>query len=163
MKKSDLKSNMVVKLRDSSLMMVVNEMLVEKDCNLPLNKFNNNFIFNGYNMYDIMAIYEILDKEFVFDDLHDRNYDGLGLVWERVDKITLEPFEKEILKNIQNFNYIVRDNNDNLEVYVTGPSESINNEYWVSSNPHRTLSVFNHMFQAIKPMTCYKISDLLED
>lgn len=163
MKKSDLKPNMVVKLRDRSLMMVVNEMLVEKDCNLPLSKFNNSLICNGYNMYDIMAIYEISDKEFIFDDLRDRNYNCLTLIWQRVDKITLEPFEKEILKKLTDFQYITRDNNNDLEIYITKPSENINHEYWISSNPHETLSVFNHMFQTIKPMTCYKISDLIED
>lgn len=163
MKKTDLKPNMVVKLRDSSLMMVVNEMLVEKDCNLSLNRFNNNLIYNTYNMYDIMAIYEITDKEFIFDDLHDRNYDGLSLMWERVDKITLEPFEKELLKKLTDFQYITRDNNGDLEVYTTEPSKNINHEYWISGNRHDMLSVCNHMFQTIKPMTCYKISDLIED
>ena len=172
MTKSDLRNGMVVKLRDGSLMMVVNEMLVEKDCNLSLNKFNNNFIFNGDNVYDIMAIYEISDIEFVFNDLRDHNCDCLSLIWERVE-VKLTEDMKTLLRLLPQgkYNYLTRNDTrgGTVKVHQAHP-DSIDNETWQTScfvngewtsDYERSLELYSHIFEILPKGVCIKISDYI--
>ena len=110
-----------------------------------------------------MAVYETRGSGFILNDLDNDNYEFLTLLWERAAKIKLTSPEKEILKNIRTFNYITRDSTVLLELYVDEPMRSVNNICWSSKSDSHNFSLFGHIFQSIKPMTCYKISELLED
>lgn len=161
--KSDLRSGMVVELRDGTLMLVVNNIITNAHCNLELNDYYTDLTFSISGDYDIVAVYETRGSGFILSDLDNDNYEFLTLLWERAEKIKLMPSEKEILKNIQIFNYIARDSTDLLELYVDEPIRSANNICWSSKSDYHNLNLFGHMFQSIKPMTYYKISELLED
>jgi hypothetical protein len=163
MKKSDLKMGMVVELRDNTLMMVVNDMLVDVECNLELSGYGEDLLYYCECEYDIMAVYAVTHTSFIFGNLQNHNYRCLDLIWKREEKIEFSRFEKEVLKNITEFNYITRDKGNNLELFVLEPKFSMNKDYWINTNSCESFNALRHMFQEIKPMTCYKISDLLED
>lgn len=161
--KSDLRSGMIVELRDGTLMLVVNNIIAGVHCNLELNDYYADLTFAISDSYDIVAVYDTRGSGFILSDLDNNKYEFLTLLWTRAEKIKLTSSEKEILKNIQNFNYITRDSTDLLELYVDEPIRSVNNICWSSQNGYQNLNLFGHMFQTVKPMTYYKISELLED
>lgn len=163
MKKSDLKTNMVVELRDGTLMMIMNNMLVDVECNLELSGYHQDLSYYCESEYDIMAVYTITHTSFTFGDLQNHNYRCLDLLWKREEKIEISSLEKEILKNVTEFHYITRDKGNNLELFILEPRFSMNKDYWINTNGYESFNALKNMFQAIKPMTCYKISDLIED
>ena len=173
MTKSDLRNGMVVKLRDDSLMMVVDNRLVEVDAHFNLNNYSDTLEHYSVVKYDIVAIYvQVKEGGFVFADLTDRNYKYLELVWERV-KIELTEDMKTLLRLLPQNKYKYLTRNDTrggtIKVHQTYP-DFIENETWQTScfvngewvsDYERSLELYLHIFETLPKGVCIKISDYI--
>ena len=163
MKKTGLKNGMIVKLRDDSLMMVVDKMLVEINSNLNLNDYSDTLEFHHTEIYDIMAVYEqAKERGFVFLDLSQKNYTYLKLVWERVE-IELTEDMKTLLRLLPQYEYNYLSRNDTLQgmikLHKTYPDCMLNGT-WISELEY-SLGLYLHVFSTLPKGICIKISDYI--
>lgn len=161
--KSELRNGMVVKLRDDTLMMVVDKMLIEIDTNLSLNDYSDTLEFYNTEIYDIVAIYEqAKERGFVFSDLSDRNYDYLKLIWERVE-IELTQDMKTLLQLLPRNEYHYLTRNDTLQgsikLHCTCPN-IMSNGMWTSDLEY-SFGLYSHIFKTLPKGICIKISDYI--
>lgn len=85
------------------------------------------------------------------------------LLSEHEEKPKLTDDEKAILRSVGNeFNYIARDEDKNLFIYMRKPSKDLTK--WKSGALFTTLDIFNHLFQSIKweDEEPWSIKELLE-
>lgn len=83
---------------------------------------------------------------------------------EHKEKITLSEAERIILENIdKEYQWICRDGNGTLKIYIEKPQKSVVN--WLWSTPFTKLNAFNHLFQFItwNDEQPYNIAELLEE
>lgn len=106
MKKSDLKSGMVVEYRDGRKRLVVNDDLIGDDGSLSLTYYNDDLKDNEYSVldsdFDIIKVYRYKDNRSLSYLLKD---DNLELIWERKDnKLTNKELKstKDLIENIIN-------------------------------------------------------------
>ena len=163
MKKSDLKNGMVVKLRDDSLMMVVDNMLIEIGSNLSLSDYSDTLEFCNAKVYDIVAIYEqAKEREFVFFDLSDRNYLYLKLIWERVE-VELTEDMKTLLRLLPqgDYNYLTRNDTSHgmIKLHSTYP-KLMPNGMWTSEFEY-SFGICAHVFKTLPKGVCIRISDYI--
>lgn len=95
-----------------------------------------------------------------------KNYTLEELLWERKEPIKLTDAEKVILNNLdKRFNYIARDNNNNLFVYPEEPHKRKPGHWSDDSNEYGSLFVYDHLFKFIKwtDEEPYLIEDLLKE
>lgn len=155
MKKADLKFGNVVETGDGIRYLyhkVTGNKLVNLfsgDTYLDLDDYNDILIMVAYGLeYQINKVYE--------------DYTCKKLVWKRKDfKLTED--EKTILRNIEVYKYIARDEAGTLYVYYEKPEKDLDGEYWYGTST--CFDVFGHLFNFIKweDKEPYLISDLLED
>lgn len=166
MKKSDLKNGMIVKLRDDSLMMVVDNRLVEVTVNLNLNNYSDTLEYYSTTKYDIVAIYvQVREGGFIFADLTDRNYKYLDLIWKRV-KVELTEDMKTLLRLLPRSEYDYLTRNDTSQGMIklhtarTVRPKLASNGVWTSDLEY-TLGVYSHIFDTLPKGVCIKISDYI--
>ena len=160
MKKSDLKNGMIVKLRDDSLMVVLDNRLVEVDIHLNLNNYNDTLEYYSTTEYDIVAIYvQVKEGGFVFADLDDKNYKYLELIWKRVE-VELTKDMKTLLRLLprNEYHYLTR-NDSMVKLHVTCPKLA-SNGMWTSDLEY-SLGVYSHVFNKLPKGVCIKISDYI--
>lgn len=152
MKKSDLKTGMVVEYRNGFLRLVVDTKLVDETGagQNDLLFFNDDLTDKGGSegKLDIVAVYNSFDKS--------------KCLWRRKEDHTLIEDEKVILRNIpKGFKYIARDEDNELYIYKTKPNKD--NGVWLNNKGVYDFTTFNHIFQTIKceDKEPYLISDLL--
>lgn len=119
MKKSDLKSGMVVEYRDGIRRLVVNDDLIGDDGHLSLSNYNDDLKHDEYSDLDIMKVYRykrVRSFSYLLKD------DNLELISERKE-YELTSHEIDVLKALQTlgFNWIARDRNNNLYAYNDKP------------------------------------------
>ena len=163
MKKSDLKNGMVVKLRDDSLMMVVDNMLIEINSNLSLSDYSDTLEFCNTEVYDIVAIYEqAKERGFVFSDLSDRNYLYLKLIWERV-KVKLTEDMKTLLRLLPRNEYYYLTRNDTsqgmIKLHAVCPKLMFDG-VWTSDFEH-PFRLYSHIFDTLPKGICIQISNYI--
>lgn len=163
MKKSDLKNGMVVKLRDDSLMMVVDNMLIEINSNLSLSDYSDTLEFYDTEVYDIVAIYEqAKERGFVFSDLSDKNYSYLKLIWKRVE-VELTEDMKTLLRLLprNEYHYLTRNDTSQgmVKLHVTCPKFT-SNGMWTSDLEY-SLGLYSNVFKTLPKGICIKISSYI--
>ena len=170
---SDLKDGMIVKLRDDSLMMVVDNMLIEINSNLSLSDYSDTLEFYDTEVYDIVAIYEqAKERGFIFSDLSDKNYSYLKLIWKRVE-VELTEDMKTLLRLLprNEYHYLTRNDTSQgmVKLHVTCP-DFIDNETWQTScfvngewtsDYERSLELYSHIFETLPKGICIEISDYI--
>src|SRR5690606_23857980 len=111
MKKSDLKSGMIVEYRDGIKRLVVNNDLIG-DGYLSLSYYNDDLKHDEYSDLDIIKVYRYKRVRSFSYLLKDNN---LELIWERKE-YELTSHEIEILKALQTLGYkwLARDKDDEL-------------------------------------------------
>ena len=163
MKKSDLKNGMIVKLRDDSLMVVVDNMLIEINSNLSLSDYSDTLEFYNTEVYDIVAVYEqAKERGFVFLDLSDRNYLYLKLIWERV-KIKLTEDMKTLLRLLPqgDYNYLTRNDTSHgiIKLHSTYP-KLMSNGMWTSEFEY-SFGICAYVFNTLPKGICIQISNYI--
>ena len=163
MKKSDLKNGMIVKLRDDSLMVVLDNRLVEVDIHLNLNNYSDTLEYYSTTEYDIVAIYvQVKEGGFVFADLDDKNYKYLELIWKRVE-VELTEDMKTLLRLLprNKYHYLTRDDTSQgmVKLHVTLPS-MMTNGIW-TSNLKYLFGLYSHIFNKFPKGVCIKISHFI--
>ena len=163
MKKSDLKNGMVVKLRDDSLMVVLDNRLVEVDIHLNLNNYNDTLEYYSTTEYDIVAIYvQVKEGGFVFADLDDKNYKYLELIWKRVE-VELTKDMKTLLRLLPRNEYHYLTRNDTspgiVKLHVTCP-KFMSNGMWTSDLEY-SFGLYLNVFKTLPKGVCIKISDYI--
>lgn len=164
MKKSDLKNGMVVKLRDDSLMMVVDKMLIEINSNLSLNDYSDTLEFHDAEIYDIVAVYEqAKERGFVFSDLSNRNYLYLKLIWKRVE-VELTEDMKTLLRLLpqDKYNYLTRNDTELglVNLHMTYPKFCSISGVWTSGFEY-SLELYSHIFDTLPKGICIQISNYI--
>lgn len=161
--KSELKNGMIVKLRDDSLMVVLDNRLIEVDSNLSLSDYSDTLEFHGTKTYDIVAIYvQIKERGFIFADLTDKNYEYLELIWERVE-IELTQDMKTLLQLLPRNEYRYLTRNDTLQgsvkLHCTCPN-IMSNGMWTSDLEY-SFGLYSHIFKTLPKGICIKISNYI--
>lgn len=125
MKKSDLRSGMIVEYRDGIKRLVVNDDLIGDDGHLSLSNYNDDLKHDEYSDLDIIKVYRykrVRSFSYLLKD------DNLELISERKEqKIQLTKEQIKILKALKTlgFNWIARDKDDDLYAYNTKPKKLI--------------------------------------
>ena len=172
MKKSNLSNGAVVKFREGSLMMVLDEMLVGVDTNLSLNDYNDTLEHYTTTTYDIVALYiPAKQGKFTFSDLSRGNDTYLKLIWEREIKLTEDM--KTLLRLLPEgkYKYLSRNNTrgGTIKVHQKYP-DFINNATWQTScfvngewtsDYERSIDLYSHIFDTLPKGICIKISDFI--
>ena len=96
--KDNLKSGMVAKLRDGGVCLLFGDKLIDEDGYILLDKYCEDLTCAVSSQLDIMAVYSTEHIETLSDALT-LNY--TTLVWERVDKMTLEQVCEELGRKIE--------------------------------------------------------------
>ena len=96
--KENLKSGMVAKLRDGGVCLLFGDKLIDEDGYILLDKYCEDLTCAVSSQLDIMAVYSTEHIETLSDALT-LNY--TTLVWERVDKMTLEQVCEELGRKIE--------------------------------------------------------------
>jgi len=170
MKKSDLKTGMLVEKRNGTKSLVLKDtekgdILISKDGWCELDDYDENLKFGlqSFSHMDIMKVYE-LDLQYKAATRYWDEYDKV--LWERKEKEkpTLTDAEKAILESLdKKYKYIARDESDELYVYREKPHKT--DCIW--DNTHlsfKELELFAHLFQFVKweDDEPYKIEDLIK-
>src|SRR5690606_11993145 len=119
MKKSDLKSGMVVKTQEENLYLVVGDKLIGEYGYLNLASYHDNLEHTLFRDFNIIKVYNYKLGR-IFSRLLDE--DNLELIWEQ-KKHELTSHEIDVLKALKTlgFNWIARDRNNNLYAYSIKP------------------------------------------
>lgn len=162
--KSELKNGMIVKLRDDSLMVVLDNRLVEVDVHLNLNNYSDTLEYYSTTEYDIVAIYvQVKEGGFVFADLDDKNYKYLELIWKRVE-IELTEDMKTLLRLLpqDEFHYLTRNDTSQgmVILHATHPNFFTPNGMWTSDFEY-PFRLYSHVFNTLPKGICIKISDYI--
>ena len=96
--KENLKSGMVAKLRDGGVCLLFGDKLIDEDGYILLDKYCEDLTCAVSSQLDIMAVYSTEHIKTLSDALT-LNY--TTLVWERVDKMTLEQVCEELGRKIE--------------------------------------------------------------
>lgn len=147
MKKEDLKNGMIVEVKTGRRYLVLNDEIIRVDGREPIKNYSDNLTHKNVSKYDIVKIYEFKNHYTLTDIFNDY---ALQLIWQR-PTIKLTDDEKTILRNVpKEFNYIARDGDDTLGIYVIKP---LKNDYeWRIGgiNTYKYMGVFQHLFSCIK-------------
>ena len=162
MKKSDLKTGMIVEYRDGRKRMIMSHNFVDENGNhcFKLDNYNEDLIHLGIAKgLDIMKVYDVYQYGFDFDCEY-RN-----LVWERKEKPKLTPQERTLLEALEDkWKYIARDKEGDLYIYGTAPQK--NSLFrWGYSVVNAGFTPFNHLFTFItwEDTEPYSIKELLDN
>lgn len=123
MKKSDLKSGMVVELRDGKRYLFINNEMLGVDGFLRFSSYYENLKNKIVKDYDVLKVYKTNQLKSLQNILED---EYLSLIWERKEyELTQEQIK--ILKALKTlgFNWIARDKDTNLYGYNTKPKKLI--------------------------------------
>lgn len=126
MKKSDLKSGMVVKIQDESLYLVVGDKLIGVDGHLNLSSYLDNLEHTLFRAFNIIKVYNYkLGRSFsrLLDD------DNLELIWERKEH-ELTKREIDVLKALRTLSYDFLVRNENGELYACKEKPERQMYYW---------------------------------
>lgn len=132
MKKSDLKSGMVVETREGELYLVVGYFITKEDGHNLLTNYKENLLNNNHYYLDIVKVYEFKNKinnnnaasiRTLFNKKH------LTLLWERKE-YKLAKREIDVLKALRTLSYdfLVRDENGELYACKEKPARQM--YYW---------------------------------
>lgn len=147
MKKSDLKSDMVVETRKGELYLVGGHFITRETRFEFLLNYDDNMLNANHRDLDIMKVYEF-NNAARFKILFDR--EDLTLLWERKEH-NLTKREVEVLKELQTLGYewLARDEDDKLFAYIPKPHKL--NTIWRSSIVFNNLTrVDEDLFTFIK-------------
>lgn len=126
MKKSYLKSKMVVKTRNGGLWLVVDDAFIRVHEFTTFTEYNEELRCEKNKNYDIVKVYRYINENYNNSNVSDittmLNEENLKLLWER-KKIKLTEREIEVLKALKTLGYgwISRDDNGCLYANVYKP------------------------------------------
>lgn len=181
MNKNELikKQGSIVELRNRKMYLFSNGILYSIDSDIKtcinLDVYTEDLLFNGNKesiiIKDIRS--DVLDFNFNRKDfdIMKINYEDLYLnfpasyentwIWDRSNFFNLSKFEKKLLKQVSKFNYIARNSDGNLFLYIDEPTKDPvewNAFHW------RDFSLFNHLFKFVKwsDSKAFSIKELLK-
>lgn len=109
MKKSDLKTGMIVETREGELHIVVNDRILGKNHWNKLSNYNENLKSNRFNVLDIIKVYNINKKIIKLDDI----FKNPELIWERKEWIEVDFFRA--MEELKKGNIAISNYNDEEE------------------------------------------------
>ena len=147
MKKSDLKSGMLVEYRNGYKRMIMSHNLVDENGRIVsnLSVYNEELCSIGYlgKELDIMKVYDVYKGGFDFECKH-RN-----LLWERKETPKLSHAELTILENIdKKYKYIARDEDNSLYLHLIKPIKEEKYSIWSMSEGDEFICIdqYKHLF-----------------
>lgn len=135
MKKNELKSGMIVEYRNGNRRLVVNDDLIGSSGAGFLSYYDDDLKYVGNDVYDVLDIIKVYKYKYCMRLNRLLEDDSLDLIWERKE-IKLTDKEIEILKALKllGFNFLARDENNDLYAYSKKPFILSLSIYWVTGD-----------------------------
>ena len=147
MKKSDLKNQMVVRLRDGTMMIVVDDRLIGSETFADLNNYSDDLTFKF--KYDIVEVFKS-KSQLVLSDILISPYKYLVCIWSRyleeAKKAEREEAIKKAAEKIQKQKEKAKTSdkkkNNNIELRFTINSDNVNDEI---EELYKTIAIFRNL------------------
>ena len=148
MKKSDLKSGMIVELRDGKRYLFTSGVLLDFDGYIMLINYTEDLKSKHYEAQDIVKVYKG-NKPHSLTSMFKDTY--LTMQWERKE-IKLTDEEIEILKALKtlDFEWLARDEDDALNAYSGTPYKDDCVWNFVSGRVYQSIGVYSNLFDFVK-------------
>lgn len=113
MTKDDLRTGMVVELRNGDVCLVIGGNFVDKTTHIPIDAYNYGLAIENNDKFDVLRIYKEPKNLLGFDSL--KRTGGLKLLWERQEKSPIQLEIEELEKEQEEYNKKFNDRIEQLK------------------------------------------------